>query len=332
MLEALTQEDLRARLGFTRNSDGSPAVASVARAARTCVANWRSPPRARVTAYLHRQLAAARFDEELARERVRQVVDALIDVGDFTQVRLDGSACLVLSRGALVRIGPSEFALLGEAGASLGAVDQSWRYVRAPAKELADTVSVVEFADWLGPAGFRAHLARRSRGSGNGTIREFWAILVAALRDEGSPVDPTVVRALTKTPDAQNGYFGRHNQPTIEGRWTAGAPAGIWCAVRPGRNANEWHPILFETSSNGMTALDLFSWDEWNWALLARASALGPAERSEWSDGMLAFQHPIPNQFLRAMRLLGGPGERPWQWRMSEAAFRSFDAWRSAEV
>jgi hypothetical protein len=332
MLETLTQEDLRARLGFARNSDGSPAVGSVARAARTCVAHWRSPPRARVTAYLHRQLAAAAFDEEQARERVRDVVDALIDVRDFTQVRLDGSACLVLSRGSVVRIGPSELALLGEPGESLEAIDQSWRYVRAPAKEQADSVSVVEFGDWLGPAEFRTHLARRTRGSGNGTIREFWATLVAALRNEGSPIDPALVRALTQTPGAQNGYFGRHNQPAVEGRWTAGAPDGIWCAVRPGRNASEWHPIVVEMSTVGMTALDLFNWDEWNWALLARASALGPAERSAWSDGVLAFEHPIPSQFLRALRLLGGPGDKSWQWRVKEEAFASFDAWRSAEM
>src|SRR4051794_12473639 len=115
MLEALDSNMLRTRLALEADETGAPAVGSVAAAARACILSWRSPPRARVTAYLHRQLTAAGFDEEQLRVRVGNVVDALIDIGDVTAVRLDGRASLVCSRRTWVHIGESVYAILGEA-------------------------------------------------------------------------------------------------------------------------------------------------------------------------------------------------------------------------
>ena len=105
MLEALTPDSLRARLGFTADDANTPAIGPIAEAARVCVQNWRSPARARVTAYLHRQLIAAGFDEEQVRDRVGDVIDALIDTGDLTAIRLDGKASLILSRRSFVATG-----------------------------------------------------------------------------------------------------------------------------------------------------------------------------------------------------------------------------------
>lgn len=333
MLEALTASDLRGRLGFTGDQD-RPHLGPIARAARGCVAVWRTPLRQRVTIYLLRQLVASGFDEEPARELVRTVIDGLIDIGDLTAVRLDGKACLVMSLGTAVRIGPEEVVLLGSQANDV-ATDQgsSMQLARRVASTSSDKIAVwLDFSQWLGPAEFLRHLSRRTRTQGGGTLHEFWACLTSSLRHEGAPLDRTLVRAVVAAAGDRNAYFGKHNGPTVSGRWSTDLPDGYWCAVRPGRNANEWHPILVEAVGNEVRALDLFDWDEWNWALLARGEVMGPAERAAWDGTTLSFQHPIPDQFARALRLLGGSGERTWAWTLSEVAYGCFNRWRTSAL
>lgn len=331
MLEALTPETIRQRLGLVVDNSGAPAVGPIAEAARACVHNWRSPARARVTAHLHRQLIAAGFDEEQVRERVGDAIDALIDIGDLTAVRLDGKASLVLSHRSIISTGEVEDAILGAIGDGTSVRSEPWRYARirtvAPEGQ-----STKPFADWLGPADYRRHLARRLGGSTDGTISEYWAALTFSLQHDGNPLDATRLRAVTEPPSAQNSFFGRHNLPVVTGRWTTTVPNGTWCAVRPGRNPSEWHPIIATVAGSEVQALDLYDWDEWNWALLARGAAIGAPERSTWQGNTLAFEYPIPKQFVRAMRLLGGPGERSWTWRLNGAAHQCFEAWCRAEI
>ena len=331
MLEALDSGMLRSRLGLEVDDVGLPAVGSVASSARQCVQLWRSPARARVTSYLHRQLIAAGFEESVVRERVADVVDALIDIGDVTAVRLDGKACLVSSRRTYVRIDDGKHAILGGAADSQFTASDHRRYARHDAIDLNDTVSL-GFSDWLGPAGFRSHLSRRTAGQPEGTILEYWAVLSSVLRHDGSPLDRTQLRAVVTSPSDQATFFGRHNAPGVTGRWSVDVPDGIWCGVRPGRNPNEWHPVLALIEGTEAQALDLYDWDEWNWALLARGIAFGKPERSHWHKGVLSFEHPVPTQIVRALRLLGGPGERAWTWHVSEEANDCLDEWQRAEI
>lgn len=327
MLEALTPDTLRSKLRFSSDADGSPTVGSVADAARACVRAWRSPARTRVTAYLHRQFIAAGFAEDLVRARVGDVVDALIDVGDVTPVRLSGKASLVLSRPRWIAIAPQDFAFLGKDDAETPVAGILNGYVRHAAS-LPDYVIAEEFVTFMGAPGYRRHLARRTGGSGDGALGEFWATLTSALRHDGQSLDASQMRALVDPPGSHDGYFGQHNQPTVSGRWTVGAPDGTWCGVRPGRNPNEWHPILLGVSGSEVQSLDLFDWDEWTWALLARGAALGAPERSEWKSGTLSFQHPVPAQYLHALRLLARPGEKRWTWTINEGAHAAFSRWQ----
>lgn len=327
MLEALTPETLRSRLGFEAHADGGPAIGSVADAARSCVRAWRSPARARVTAYLHRQLLAAGFEEDSVRTRVGEVVDALIEVGDLTPVRLSGKPSLVLSRPQWISIAADDYVFLGQDDPEMPALRSAGGYVRraaAPALHAAP----VTLAEFMGPPGYLRHLARRTGGTGDGALSEFWATLSAAVRYDGQPLDAGQLRAVIDPPGTHEGRFGRHNEPVVSGRWKTAVSDGTWCAVRPGRHANEWHPILVRVTGAEILALDLFDWDEWNWALLARGLAIGAPERSVWSNDSLSFQHPVPAQYLRALRLLGTPGAWAWTWRMTQGANDAFAAWR----
>jgi len=331
MLEALTPEALRTKLGLEDGNDGAPAIGSVADAARDCIRAWRSPPRARVTAYLHRQFLAAGFTEESVRSRVGDVVDALIDVGDVTPVRLTGKASLVLSRPQWVGIAADDYAFLGQADPANPVMDAANGYVRRAAT-LSELAKPIDFSDFLGVPGYRRHLARRTAGTGDGTLAELWATLRDVLQHDGQPLDAGQLRAVIDPPSTDNGYFGRHNQPTVSGRWKTVVPEGQWCAVRPGRNANEWHPVVIQVTGSEVRSLDLFDWDEWNWALLARGSAIGEPERASWSNGRLAFEYPAPTQYRRALRLLGRPGLKSWTWEISEGANAAFARWRETAL
>lgn len=331
MLEALTPETLRSRLRFSSDPDGSPVVTCVADAARACVRAWRSPARARVTAYLHRQFIAAGFAEDLVRARVSDVVDALIDVGDVTPVRLGGKMSLVLSRPRWIAVAPGDFAFLGKDDAETPIASVLDGYVRRSAT-LADYASAEDFVSFMGAPGYRRHLARRTSGRGEGALSEFWATLTSALRHDGQPLDASHMRAVVNPPGSHDGYFGQHNQPSVSGRWKVGAPDGTWCGVRPGRNQNEWHPILIGVSGSEVQSLDLFDWDEWAWALLARGSALGAPERSKWKSGILSFQHPVPAQYLRALRLLSLPGDKRWTWTINDGAYAAFSLWQETAL
>ena len=333
MLERLAASDLGARLGFTGEPD-RPNIGPIARTARACVAQWRAPQRQRVTSYLLRQLVAAGFNEEPARDRVRDVIDGLIDIGDLTAVRLGGKACVVLSLAIAVRIGPAETVLLGTSLDHLASYGGNPSYLarRLTPGSSEIAIDIREFSDWLGTAGYLRHLTRRTGTQSGGTLREFWSCLVSSVRHNGNPLDCRQVRAVIAPSNERSGFFGRHNTPTVSGRWSTEIPEGLWCAVRPGRNANEWHPILIEVSGDGALALDMFDWDEWNWALLARGEVMGSSERAVWDGTILSFQHPIPDQFARAMRLLGGRGERSWTWNLTAAAHACFDRWRTSAL
>lgn len=334
MLEQLSAGELAARLGFT-GSDGKPDLAPIADAVRQAVTAWGRPPRPRVSAYLHRQLLAVGYDEDAAKASVKQAIDGLLDIGDIVSVRLDGRASLVLALPQLVVIGESEAVLLGDSG-RMGQPPFNRTGGEAPVNRLArhvppddpevEGLDRIDFDTWVGPGGYLDQLRRRSGHDTPASLVDFWAFLSGLIEREGAPVDLQHVRALVHPPGHRDGFFGHHNRPGSEGRWSASVPPGTWCAVRAGRNANEWHPILVDVRGDTARAIDCYDWDEWSWALRARGAATGSPERMNVSGSTIQFEQPIPHQFQRALQLLGSVGGRRWSWELSPEAKGRFDA------
>jgi hypothetical protein len=261
------------------------------------------------------------------RDHVRDVIDALIDIGDFTSVRLDGKVSLVISRAAVVSISDENNVVLGNL-TDLPALKYELSDYARHASSAPPGYATVAFLDWLGVPDFQTHLSRRSGIQSRGSIREFWRFLTESVQQDGSPIDPVQLQVVENA-DESTVFFGRPSLQGKSGRWVSSAQRGTWCGVRPGRNSNEWHPILVNVEESESRALDLYDWDEWSWALLARGLTIGAPENSEWRNGVLAFHHPIPKQLVRALRLLGGPGQKSWTWRVSEIANNCFNRWRT---
>ena len=237
MLERLTPSELQARLGFS-GEEGRPHVSAIARAARACVNAWRAPPRQRVTVYLTRQLIAAGFDEDASREEVRNTLDGLLDISDLASVRLDGKTSLVMAMATMVGIGANHYALLGAQARDVDETASSGLARLIPSAGTDVGGQVQDFARWLGPLGYQFHLERRAKSRAQGTLREFWSMLCAALRHEGLPSILRRSARVVAPPGTANVFFGRHGEPTVSGRWAQRTRRPM-CAVRPGRNANE---------------------------------------------------------------------------------------------
>lgn len=320
MLEALSPSQLRLKFGFDADGD-QPCTASIANVARACLSAWRTPPRQRVTTYLIRQLATMGFDEDIARDAVRHVLDRLIAIGDFVAVRLDGKASIILAMPSTVEMAPGQFALLGDHGNDLASTATLTRQ-RAD----AGGRSVLAFSDWLGVPDYLKHNRRRGGADTEAALGDYWALLASAVRHEGLPITAEAVRAVDAL-GMTHSYFGRHADQMPSGRWSTGATDGIYCGARPGRNDRHWHPIILHVAGEQRLALDLYDWDEWNWALLARGISLGQPERYRWDGSTLAFEHPIPGQYMRALTLLGADGEKAWTWTLSPENFACFEHW-----
>jgi hypothetical protein len=271
------------------------------------------------------------FDEEIARAQVRTALDGLLDIGDIASVRLDGKSSLVFTLPSIVGIGKSEHVLLGAHpdlamdNSGSGANDNSIaRHILVPIERLPPATEQLDFDTWIGPGAYLNHLRRRSRSEATGPVADLWAYLIGVLEQEGASIDCQHVRALVNPPGWNGGLFGQHNKPGSEGRWATAIPEGIWCGVRAGRNVNEWHPILVHVCNTQARAIDLYNWDEWTWALLARGIVMGAHERMTWDKDLLKFEYPIPDQFGRALRLLGETGTRTWSWVLSPEATTRF--------
>lgn len=337
MLEVLSADGLALRLGFT--GDGEvPDLAPIADAVRRSVAAWGRPARQRVSAYLHRRLQAAGYGEDEAQARVKLAIDGLLDIGDIVAVRLDGKACLVPALPQIVVIGASDSVFLGDSGGRPSTLPSTKpaedelanrlaRHVVVLDSKAFEGVNRIDLDAWIGPGAYLAHLRRRSGSAAPVGLADFWAYLTGLIEREGAPINVQHVRALVHPPGYREGFFGHHNRPGSEGRWSGAVPPGIWCAVRVGRNANEWHPILIDTRSDDPRAIDCYDWDEWSWALRARGLAMDAPERMTVSGYTIQFEQPIALQFQRALRLLGSAGARAWSWDLppdAQTRFRAF--------
>ena len=181
-------------------------------------------------------------------------------------------------------------------------------------------VRETSFEEWLQPHGYLSHAMRR-RGhpirSDEISLSRFWELLVAEVaRHDLLLGGETKIRVAGGEP---GGYFGRHNAPDCEGRWSNVAPDGVWCAYRRGYGTAHWQPMIVAVDGGHRRTLDLYDGDEWCWALLARGRSSGKDERVERTDGQVRVSFPAPYQLVAAMDILG-PRRGAWSWEVSPAA------------
>ena len=329
-MREISRHELSQILRLEVGTDGSPTHGSIAHAICRAVERWQLVPKVRVIAYVLDQLAAAGLTSEDVLARVVEVFDRMVLLGVVEPVDLAGRAHCARAEPRWIRLSDDLAVLTG----TTSGLEVPVALSRPGADPLAnlvvkfnpnhlDTLAYLKaqgvrewtLGDWRGEFGFVEHLLRRNGKSSAPTLENFWEVLIGAMADDGLQLSAdAAVRVVAGCPGE---YFGTGVRAKPEGRWTATPSDGIWCGVRAGYSEKHWQPILLEVDGEQRVALDLYDFDEWKWALLARGIALKNPERSERIGDTVAFSYPLPDDIIRLL-LLVAESCSGWTWKVPQ--------------
>ena len=331
-LRTQSRAELSAQFGCL-DAEGGPTDRAIASLLRAPLSRWGLSPRRAVLEHARAQLRAVGFEDISG---VPRVLQRLVDLGECDELYVGHELYLAPAIPRWISVGASVSAYLGvsEPPDGLSLVDSGHRDIvrrlRIDTDEDAATLELagvqeVSLADWLVPAGYLRHASRRMRQPARSdavSLGGFWDLVEKALTEEGLTLGADAeVRILGGRPGE---FFGSHNSPQPEGRWTTDPGEGLWCAYRRGYGDTHWHPCIIAVSGDGRRALDLYDEDEWRWTVLARGRRIG-AEEVVQADGLrvrLTFR--APGQLRAAMDILGRPSGA-WAW---EVSLNGPDLWR----
>ena len=327
-MREISRQELRQALRLEVGADGMPTHSSIAHAICRAVERWQLVPTARVIAHIRKQLAAAGLTSEDGVARVTEVYERLALLGVVEPVDLAGRAHCARAEPRWIRLSDDLAVLTGttsalkipvalsRAGADLLAnlvVKFNPNHLDTLAYLKAQGVREWTLGDWRGELGFVEHLLRRNGKSSAPTLENFWEVLIGTMADDGLQLSAdAAVRVVAGCP---GDYFGTGVGAKPEGRWTAAPFDGIWCGVRAGYSEKHWQPILLKVDGEQRVALDLYDFDEWKWALLARGLALTNPERSKRTGDTVAFSYPLPEDIIRLL-LLVAESRSGWTWKV----------------
>ena len=329
-LETIKKIQLADELGLLDPS-GETSERGVACLLRASLSRWGLSPKRAVLKYAREQLRAGGVDDVSC---IGNVLQRMVALGECDEVYVGFDVYLAPAEPRWVQVGDGAGSYLGVAGPPDGVSEVHTsnhrdivQRIRINTDDDAALLHVggaqeVSLADWLTPPEYLRHAARRKRQpvvtSDRVTLEGFWDILEKSLSEEGLALgEDAEVRALTGPPGQ---FFGRHNAEDLEGRWTVNASQGVWCACRRGFGDTHWHPIILAVNAGDRRALDLYDWDEWRWALLARGRRFGSEEVGQSEPaGCVRLTFPPPAQLHAAMDLLGSPISA-WAWEVSQGA------------
>lgn len=326
-VETLTRAQLATGCGYM-DVDGNPSERAIAQFMRDALLRWGLCPKRALLKYAREQLRAG----DVPTETVPWVFERLVALGECVEVSVGHEEYVAPSEARWVASGGGLAVLLGP----IVVPAETPRLVTVEPRDVAVRIHVeseeqaatlqangarqVSLAEWLHPLGFLRHIVRRADNavrSDQHDLTTFWELLVDRVSEEGLQIDQDAeLRAVV---GEAGGFFGRHTAAAVEGRWQENPPDGVWCAHRRGHGDGHWLPTLVAVEGKERRALDLFDDDEWQWALLARAYAIGPNEVVRRSGGEVAVTWPLPAQLRAAMDLIGIP-TAPWCWRVAPDA------------
>lgn len=321
-LRTMLRTELGARLGYL-DEDGRLSSGVVADLLRAPLTRWGLSPRRAVLKHARDQLRAGDVEDVSA---VPHVLQQLVDIGECDEVYVGHESYLAPAAPRWVVVGEGVAAYLGVGQPPEGVAvlergpAEVVRRVRVQTDEDAAILEVagareVSLDEWLTPLAYLRHAARRLRRpalSDTLHLRAFWNLLEQSLIKEGLTLSADAeVRCVAGEP---GGFFGRHDSPDPQGRWTVDPPDGLWCGYRRGYGDTHWHPCVVAVAEADRRALDLYNHDEWRWALLARGRHLGSDEIIQREGTRVQLTFPPPAQLQAAMDLLGAQVDA-WAWK-----------------
>lgn len=334
-------EELAARLGIEVDSSGAVAWGGLADLVRQAVGRWSLVRPATLRRFVRRTLEAVGADSAGSLIRVSEAIERIAQLGDIEPVFVgdlerpadsgpDGEDALAAPPGARLAAAAPRHVRIGERRLIIGLGD-SLPFATEPFGILGGAVSLARWAqadevtaslleaagfaecdleDWLGAPGWLVHLERR-RASLGAPLSELWTSLEGALGEIGMPVsDASRCAVVAGRP---GGYFGRAE--ALDGRWQRGDSVvdGLWCGVLKGQREAHLRPVIAEAHGGRVVrALELYDFDEFRWALLARGCHTDQ-EVVRAREGRLEFTFPCPFRWRRLAALCCVDG---WEWTL----------------
>lgn len=328
-MRSITQDEFKNQMGLEVGDDGVVTLSSIATLVCTAVQRWRFAPKRQVSGYVKEQLRSANLLGNVAEDRFRFTLDMLIAVGAIESLQISGRAFFANVPVRWIQISPTHAVLTGTVTenerAILSSKNDDSGTLLAPYfnPEDIDLIArlqingVVEWtlSDWRGENKYVEHLLRRDPRTKDLSLIRYWHVLQDDLNNHGLPMaEDTEVRVVGEKPGT---FFGNGKKLSVEGRWTTSPKDGVWCGLRKGYNENHWHPVLVNVTGENRRFIDLYDFDEWDWALLARGRAVGNEEAIERKDELVTFTFPIPYDIKRLMLLLGiSLAHKSWSWKV----------------
>jgi hypothetical protein len=328
----VTTDEIRAGLGIQVDSAGEVTLASCAELARRAVLRWGVASEPEIRSYLNRTLKGALLLTDVAKERARRAVAWLVTAREVDTARVEGAVRYLRALPCVVSC--------GDVGFVSGTVDRlpeevsveevrdeegetgSTRWVHliegdAPEALLREGFRLCTIEEWMGPPGFMEHARRR----GGARLADLWPRLTSSHQGEADPVlDSGAVRVVAGAP---GDFFGDRDADTPGARWrdAARAPDGLWLGARGGYAERFTNPVIVQIrDGRAVSAMDLFDWDEWSWALLSRGLINDAREQVRVIGVQLHQTCTLPTQLAAALEVMGRR-ERGWTWKIrSDAA------------
>lgn len=326
-LRVQSRNQLCAELGYL-DVEGRLSDRKVADLIRVPLSRWGLSPKRTVLGYAREQLRVAGIEDVAS---VRITLQRLVDLGECEEVYVGNESYLAPAEPRWISIddGVAAFLSVSQPPNGISVIDGTnqdiVRRIQIETDEHAAALQVagvreISLAEWLVPLGYLSHARRRMRQPARSdalTLGSFWDLLEAELANGGLPLgDEVEVRMLSGCP---GDFFGRHDTAEPEGRWETEAEEGVWFANRRGYGDGHWHPCIVAVDGDGKRVLDLYDWDEWRWAVLARELCLSPEEVVQAGDGRESLRIPLPNQLRAAMDIRGRP-RSAWAWDVTQRA------------
>ena len=327
-MEIITPELLAKKLHLLDDT-GALNERAIANLLRKALSRWGLCLERNLMRYAREQLKAAGVD---AGHVLRRVLERLKAFGECDEVFVGHERYLAPAEPRWIRTGDGVGVFLGPSGPPKGIVLDETEQSNDIAQRImlnsdddvaqlqASGVREISIREWLTPSYFLEHAARRIQRPARSDrihLEDFWHLLTDAIVDQGFPLSNDAdIRVISKGP---GGFFGRRDAHEVEGRWTDQIPEGVWCGVRRGYGEAHWHPVIVTFDGERRLSLDLFDFDEWCWALIARGRALNSDEVVIRELESLKLTFPAPTQIKTALDLFGYRVST-WTWHWPHGA------------
>jgi hypothetical protein len=300
-------------IGFKRDADGQPELASVAHHIRSAIIEAGFVTRGRITRGLKEAYKPFDLDQSVLEAKIDRSLELLHLSGDIDEFNTGAGRGYAPTPPRRVDWGGSEVAVLGAT-----TIAESPTLVRrTAASETDEDLIDVQLDDELGQPAWRPMLVELGGADApQGNARALFELCqtLAGGGERYSLDEPQRVAVVS----GRGEFFGRaENAPS--GRWQRIDGDGCFpAAIRSGFNTRL---VVLSISGNRATLWQPPTVDLWRWIVIGATLARGdPTFRYNQTTGALDFLTPPPRQAVRVALLTGRQTNR-WSWRIDDKAY-----------